>query len=114
MSDNINRKKERTLRAKKKYNRMKLLKLAVILIIVGVFGVSIKNIVLLQAENKELKDKQESLVTEKEVLKNELKNVNDKDYIEEQARIQLRMIKPGEIIYILQEEQKKNETEKKN
>lgn len=114
MEKNKNGKKAKTLHAKKKFNKMKLMKLIVILIIIGVFGVSIKNILLLQSEHSDLEDKQKSLTSEKEVLENELKNVNDKDYIEEQARIQLRMIKPGEIIYILQEEQKNNEREKKN
>ena len=44
-------------------------------------------------------------------LKEELKNVNDLDYIEEQARIQLRMIKPGEILYITDDDLKENKQE---
>ena len=35
-------------------------------------------------------------------------SVNDLEYIEEQARIQLRMIKPGEILFVLDKEQDKD------
>ena len=114
MEKKTNRKKAAVNHGKKKYNKMKVLKLAVLLVIIVIFGMSVKNILLLQSENTKLEEEKKSLESEKEVLKNELKNVNDKDYIEEQARIQLRMIKPGEIIYILQDEQKNNEEKEKN
>ena len=32
------------------------------------------------------------------------------EYIEEQARIQLRMIKPGEILFVLDKEQDKDDS----
>ena len=45
-----------------------------------------------------------------EALEAELENVNDLEYIEEQARIQLRMIKPGEILFVLDKEQDKDDS----
>ena len=48
--------------------------------------------------------RQKELNDEKAALQEELKNVNDLDYIEEQARNQLKLIKPGEILYILENE----------
>mgnify|MGYP003309064077 CR=1 FL=1 len=69
---------------------------------------SVKGIFTLRAEQKALKEENAALLLEKESLEDELKNVSDKEYIEEQARIQLKLIKPGEILYIL-EEDKDNE-----
>lgn len=94
-----------------------LIKTAIIFIVIAVVGVSVKNIFDLKAENKELKHTNKELQSEKESLNEELQNVNDKDYIEEQARIQLRMIKPGEIIYILPDDNEKgskNEDDESN
>lgn len=77
----------------------------IILIMVGVFlAITVKNIYTLQTEKKNLKEENEKLTLEKEALKDELENVSDKEYIEEQARIQLKLIKPGEILYILEDE----------
>ena len=114
MSEKTNYKKRKSVRVIRKYNTAKLIKMAVIVLIVCVFAVAIKNIFVLQAEQRKLQEEKKNLMAEKEVLRNELKNVNDRDYIEEQARIQLRMIKPGEIIYILQEEQKNGDESKKD
>ncbi|MDD6042283.1 MAG: septum formation initiator family protein [Eubacteriaceae bacterium] len=72
-------------------------------------GLSVNNIVKLRAEQKELIELNEKLAAEKAALKEELKNVNDYEYIEEQARIQLRLVKPGEILYILEEDEGKEE-----
>ena len=75
---------------------------------------SVKGIFTLRAEQKNLKAQNEALLLEKESLKDELENVSDKEYIEEQARIQLKLIKPGEILYILEESKDKKDDEKKN
>lgn len=103
-------------RVKQKHGNRKarLFKLIIIAVILVGFAFAIKNIILLTYENKKLETEHQTLISEKEQLTEELKNVNDKDYIEEQARIQLRMIKPGEIIYILQEEKAEKEKEKDN
>ena len=106
---------DRKKRQNPRLNRGKLItgiiKTAIIFIVIAVVGVSVKNIFDLKAENKELKNTNKELQSEKDSLNEELQNVNDKDYIEEQARIQLRMIKPGEIIYILPDD---NEKDNKN
>ena len=81
----------------------------IVVVLIAVLGVSVKNIFDLRAEQKALNEEHKALTSEKEALEEELKNVNDYDYIEEQARIQLKMIKPGEIMYILEDEQEDNE-----
>ena len=44
-------------------------------------------------------------------MKKEKKEVIDPDYIEDQARKQLKMVKPGEILYILPDEDEKKDKE---
>lgn len=100
MSKRTSRKTKKRVRVNK--GRVFLIALSFVLIIA--VGVSIKNIFDLRTEQKELTEINHKLAEEKNQLKEELKNVNDYDYIEEQARIQLKLIKPGEILYILDEE----------
>ena len=72
----------------------------VIALMVGI-GVIVKNIISLTIEKKARTEKNNELANKRDELTAELENVNDLDYIEEQARKLLHMIKPGEILYIL-------------
>ena len=92
--------------------RMVLTILVVVLVLVLLM--SVRGIFALRAEQKALKEQNEALLLEKETLKDELKNVSDKEYIEEQARIQLKLIKPGEILYILDDDKDKEENKDDN
>lgn len=94
---------------KVRINRGRMALTVIVVVLIAVLGVSVKNIFDLRAEQKALNEEHKALTSEKEALEEELKNVNDYDYIEEQARIQLKMIKPGEIMYILEDEQEDNE-----
>lgn len=96
---------------KVRINRGRMALTVIVVVLIAVLGMSVKNIFSLRAEQKALKEANEALAVEKESLEEELKNVNDQDYIEEQARIQLKLIKPGEILYILDNEKKDSETE---
>lgn len=99
----------------KKRNALK--SLAVIALIVALvisLGLSVKEIVELHSQQKELLKEKEKLKEEKANLSKELKNVNDPEYIEEQARKQLRMIKPGEQIYIIDEKNNKQQNNTNN
>jgi len=42
----------------------------------------------------------EKLQNDKANLQNELKLINTPEYLEQQARLQLKMIKPGELLYV--------------
>ena len=44
---------------------------------------------------------QEMLIETRDKLIRELENVNNPEYIEQQARSQLRLVMPGEVLYIL-------------
>lgn len=92
------------MKKRRKYNLPRITLTIFIIIAMVVVAVSLRNIFSLRAEQKELKSINKALLAEKASLQEELKNVNDFEYIEEQARIQLRLVKPGEILYILEDE----------
>lgn len=89
---------------KVRINKGRIALTVIVLVLIAVVGVSVKNVFDLRAEQQQLTETQKELASEKAALEEELKNVNDLDYIEEQARIQLRLIKPGEILYIFDDE----------
>lgn len=80
--------------------RRGLIYTAIIVAIVAVVGMSVFNIASLKHEQKEIRKQQEELKAQREELEEELKLLNDPDYIEEQARAQLRLVMPGEKIYV--------------
>lgn len=91
-----------------KLNQGRLILTVIVVILIAVVGMSIKNVFDLRAEQKNLQEENQNLLQQQDALKAELDNVNDLEYIEEQARIQLRMIKPGEILFVLDKEQDKD------
>lgn len=99
---------------KVRINRGRMALTAIVLLLVVGLGMSIKNIFDLRAEQKALQEEKKALVVEKKSLQEELDNVDDYDYIEEQARIQLKLIKPGEILYILDDEEIKKEKDRED
>ena len=70
-------------------------------IVMTVIGFSVFNIVSVNSQLEEAIAEKERLLAEKERLQYELDNVDSEEYIEQQARALLRMIKPGEIYYVL-------------
>ncbi|MCL1809864.1 MAG: septum formation initiator family protein [Clostridiales bacterium] len=77
---------------------------AAVLVVIAVAGFSIYNVVAVNSQHMEALAERESLENEKERLTNELDSVDSPEYIEEQARM-LKMIKRGEVYYIIPEEQ---------
>ena len=105
---------ERKTTKKTRINGGRMTLTVVVIVLVVVLLMSVQGIFSLRAEQKALKEQNKALLLEKESLQDELENVSDKEYIEEQARIQLKLIKPGEILYILEESKDKKDDEKKN
>lgn len=101
-------------RKKIRINHGRMAMTVIVVLLIAVLGMSVKNIFVLQAEKRALTAEKEALLLEKESLQDELKNVSDTDYIEEQARIQLKLIKPGEILYILENDKDKEDDKEKN
>ena len=81
-----------------------------------------KDIVRLKAENRALRRQQIALEQQRDELQQELKNANNQEYIREQAKKQLRLLNPGEILFTFDEEEeevkaeeaKETEEDKKN
>lgn len=81
--------------------KRKLLYAVIILAIIAAIGMSVFNIVSLKADQKLAKEEQQRMLEEKKQLQQQLKESSDPLYIENTAREALRMIKPGETIYVM-------------
>lgn len=97
----------RTVKKKKRINPGRLILTVIIVVLIFFAAISVKNIVSLHVEKNELEEENACLEEEKDRLQNELENADDPEYIEEQARQQLRMVMPGEVLYIIEEEGEK-------
>lgn len=100
------RKSEKKSNSKRRTSRVakrRLIYTTIILIIIVVSGVSALNVYNLMQEEESVKKEHAELLKEKEKLEYELEQINSLEYIEQQARQLLRMIKPGEILYVLPE-----------
>lgn len=76
----------------------------IIFIVLIMLALSGYKILAVQKKQAELVSRQKELVKERERLSRELLKVEDPKYIEEQARTQLKMVRPGEILYIFKDE----------
>ena len=56
-----------------------------------------------ESEQERVEAEKAALLAEKAKLEEELRHVTDPTYIEQQARTELRMIRPGELLYVLPE-----------
>ena len=74
------------------------------MVVMSVAGFSVFRIIDLKMEEHQLLAQQEALLAEKEKLKEQLANVNNPEFIEEEARKQLKLIMPGETLYILKDD----------
>lgn len=97
------REKQRAESARKKARKAKRRMVYVVIAgaILITIGLSAFNIVSLTIEKRELQEQQMLLMKTRDELKYELENVDSPEYIEQQARTYLRLIKPGEVLYIM-------------
>ena len=84
-------------------------KLITVIVFIAVFALLAtmcgKDIVRLKAENIALKKQQVALEQQRDELMEELKNTNTQEYIREQAKKQLRLLNPGEILFTFEEDE---------
>lgn len=88
---------DRRAKRRRTVRRNRLIIIAIILLVVGMYA---RNIVKLEYENRKLKEENKALTEQRDKLKIELKNVNSKEYIEDRARQQLRLVNPDEILFV--------------
>ena len=92
--------------------RRKLLTLIIGVIVFAMLATMCgKDIVRLKAENRALKKQQIALEQQRDELQQELKNANNQEYIREQAKKQLRLLNPGEILFTFDEEEPEEKAE---
>jgi len=92
-----------SVRQKSKHLRRKTVYVLVILMIIAAVALQAVNIISLNKERKNLETDQQNLKKEQARLQEELNNVNSWEYVEQQARQQLKLIMPGEILYVFPE-----------
>ncbi|MDO5491955.1 MAG: septum formation initiator family protein [Bacillota bacterium] len=96
--------RRRMLRQRQKRRRAIIVAAAAVLAVA--IGVSFGQILMLRHDLHTAQKQQEEYRQEKEQLEKDMAELNDLDYLEEQARDQMRLIKPGETLYIFPEEMK--------
>jgi len=109
--------KEQTAKVKSTPSKRKIIRIskkrnfytAVIVVITAVIGISVFNVISVNGQFAQAAAEQYKLEKEKEKLTYELQNVDSPEYIEYQARALLKMIKPGEIYYVVPEGEEGNE-----
>ena len=88
--------------ARAKQRRRLFLVLLAVLVVAGVLvGSSLVRIIALQKEKAEAQARLDELRQRIELLESELTRVTSDEYIEQQARTHLKMIYPGETLYIV-------------
>lgn len=94
---------------RKKAGRTKKILIFIMIVAVLAFvGGAVSQVIKLNLELKDAKEQKEKKVAEQAKMQRNLDRINDPEYIEEQARERLRMIRQGEILYVFPEEVKDN------
>jgi len=65
-----------------------------------------RDIVRLKAENIALQRQQKELEEERDRLRKEVESAGDREYVQDQARKQLRLLNPGELLFTFEDEEK--------
>ena len=97
----------RRIQTRRKRRRVVLM----VLIFAVLLTMCSREIVRLKAENRALKKQHAQLEEERDRLTKELGRVGDKDYIKEQARKQLRLLDPGEKMFVFEDGETPSEDE---
>ena len=88
---------------KQRFRRMIMIVIIAVCII-GMIFLAVLNVISLKKEEYEVKKQTEALQQQKKELEQQLENISDPVNLEQQARDQLRLIKPGEVLYMFPEE----------
>ena len=88
----------------KQVRKKRLTVLAMVLVFAFLATMCGKDIIRLKAENRALKKQQIALQKERDELKAELESTSEQEYIRDQARKQLRLLNPGELLFMFEDE----------
>ena len=90
-------------RRRTRERRRKMIYFLIFAVIIGVISYNVWNIHTLKERERQAQAELQAKQEEKERLQLELENVESQEAIEQEAREQLHMIKPGETVYVLPE-----------
>ena len=93
--------------ARRKVRRKILLVILMIALFAGLATMCGRDIIRLKAENRALKKRQQELEAERDKLRQEVQSAGDREDVQDQARKQLRLLNPGELLFTFDEEEKK-------
>ena len=106
---------KRRIRSRRIIKRRKLLMVSATIVLFAVLLTMCgREIVRLKAENLSLRRQHTQLLEERDRLQKELENVDNKEYIKDQARKQLRLLDPGELVFIFEDGESGKDTEAEN
>ncbi len=100
-----------TERKKKKLrivNMKRFVGSVIVVVLIACVGMSAINIAKLTHQRNQLQAKNAELIKMKEDLTAEMEYINSAEYIEQQARKELKLIKDNELLFIISEEDKDN------
>ena len=100
-------KAERKKKKLKIVNMKRFIASVIVVILIASVGMSAINIIKLTIQKNELQAKNAELIKLKEDLSAEMEFINSADYIEQQARKDLKMIKENELLFIISDEDDK-------
>lgn len=100
------RTKKRRSRVKWRKYRRRFFLLIIMLVGIAVLGTMCgRDIIRLKAENRALQKQQSELEEQRDKLKDEVAKSGKREYVQEQARKQLRLLNPGELLFTFDEEE---------
>lgn len=104
IDENIAEKKKKKFKI---VNMKRFVASVIIVVLIASVGVSAINIIKLTIQRSELQEKNAALLKLKEDLSAEMEFINSADYIEQQARKDLKMIKENELLFIVTDDEDK-------
>ena len=105
--------KKEKKKKKRVWNTRRLVTSGLIALFIVIAGISAFRLIKLNIERNNLVQKQAELNLIKEELTAELEHIDSAEYIEQQARKELKMIKSGEILFLVSDEQGEGNDEAK-
>ena len=106
-----NRRRE-SYRRQNRISNTKRRRIIIVCILLAVLSFAyVRNVINLKVENARLKEENEQLVEKRDALKKKLKNVDNVTYIEEQARKQLQLMYPDELLFKFHEDEETKSNE---
>ena len=99
------RMQRRRARVRGRKRRRKILGIILIIVLFATLATMCgKDIVRLKAENIALQKQQKELEEERDRLRQEVENSGNREYVQEQARKQFKLLNPGELLFTFEEE----------